>query len=226
MMRVEHLAEGVTLWLWDCRDILPTLGKIDIVLTDPPYGLRDTHAKHLSGVILRDGRSAGQALGFSGISRDELVSLARTWTNIAARRVVFTCEWKDAHALDENGLLVRLGIWRKPDGAPQFTGDRPGTGWEAVAICHRKGRKRWNGGGRHAFWTIPKGVGDGHPTQKPVALVSSWLADFTDIGEVVLDPFMGSARPALQRCGRAGNSSGSRSTNGISTRLAAAFPTS
>ena len=41
MTRVEHLAEGVTLYLGDCRDILPTLGKVDAVVTSPPYdGIR------------------------------------------------------------------------------------------------------------------------------------------------------------------------------------------
>lgn len=37
MSRVEHLAEGVTLYLGDCRDILPTLGKVDAVVTDPVW---------------------------------------------------------------------------------------------------------------------------------------------------------------------------------------------
>ncbi|MAL01192.1 MAG: hypothetical protein CL536_03445 [Alcaligenaceae bacterium] len=107
--------------------------------------------------------------------------------------MVFTCEWKYAHALDESGVLVRLGIWRKPDGAPQFTGDRPGTGWEAVAICHRKGRKRWNGGGKHGFWQWAKSQnGSGHPTGKPLGLFSDFVHDFTDRGETILDPFMGS----------------------------------
>lgn len=36
--RTEQLAEGVTLYLGDCREILPTLGKVDAVVTDPPYG--------------------------------------------------------------------------------------------------------------------------------------------------------------------------------------------
>jgi DNA modification methylase len=36
--RVEHLAEGVTLHCGDCREILPTLGKVDLVFTSPPYG--------------------------------------------------------------------------------------------------------------------------------------------------------------------------------------------
>lgn len=191
MSRIEQIGDA-TLYLGDCLSILPTLGKVDAVVTDPPYGVSATHANHLSKVKLRNGTPAGQALGFDGISGHALVDLAKAWCGLAKRWVVFTCEWKHAHLLDEAGLLVRLGIWRKPDGAPQFTGDRPGTGWEAVAICHRQGRKRWNGGGRHAVWTFPKGTGDGHPTQKPVSFVRSLLTDFTDPDETILDPFMGS----------------------------------
>lgn len=42
MTLVEHLAEGVTLYLGDCREILPTLGKVDAVITSPPYNLGNT----------------------------------------------------------------------------------------------------------------------------------------------------------------------------------------
>ena len=52
MSQIERLAEGVTLYLGDCREILPTLGKVDAVVTDPPYGIgiaanpvRQMHAK-------------------------------------------------------------------------------------------------------------------------------------------------------------------------------------
>ena len=37
MNRSETIAEGVTLYLGDCREILPTLGKVDAIVTDPPY---------------------------------------------------------------------------------------------------------------------------------------------------------------------------------------------
>jgi DNA modification methylase len=37
--RKETLAEGVTLYNADCREVLPTLGKVDAVVTDPPYGI-------------------------------------------------------------------------------------------------------------------------------------------------------------------------------------------
>jgi site-specific DNA-methyltransferase (adenine-specific) len=183
--------DAVTIYHGDCRAIQLN-DSIDAVITDPPYGEEDTHAGHLSSVVLRGGEPAGRALGFGGLSGDSLVSLAQGWVSLA-RWVVFTCEWKHAHLLDEAGLLVRLGIWRKPDGAPQFTGDRPGTGWEAVAICHGPGRKRWNGGGRHAFWSYPKGENGGlHPTGKPLGLFREFVRDFTNESNTILDPFMGS----------------------------------
>lgn len=206
-MSVEREQIGAcTLYRGDCREILPTLAPVDAVITDPPYGDNETHQGHLAQVVLRNGEPAGQALSFAGMSIDQLVEDALVWCRLARRWVVFTCEWHYAHALDTAGILVRLGIWRKPDGAPQFTGDRPGMGWEAVAICHRPGKKRWNGGGRHAFWTYPKGENtSGHPTGKPYGLFADLVRDFTDTGEIVCDPFMGSGTTGLAclRLGRA-----------------------
>lgn len=202
-MRVETIGDA-TLYLGDCREILPTLGKVDCVLSDPPYGEDDTHFGHLSGVTLRNGEPARQALRFPGINLAECVRLAKQWTEISKGWCVFTCEWKFIHALDDAGVLVRFGIWRKPDGAPQFTGDRPGTGWEAVAICHKSGKKRWNGGGKHGFWSVPKGENSsGHPTGKPIGLFNHFVLDFTDFGQVILDPFMGSGTTGVA-CARLG----------------------
>jgi len=95
------------------------------------------------------------------------------------------------NALERTGYLVRFGIWRKPNGVPQFTGDRPATGWEAVAIMHDESTKKWNGGGHHAFWEYNKTNGD-HPTQKPIKLINHWLRDFTNETDIILDPFCGS----------------------------------
>lgn len=189
----EEVIGDARLILGDCREVLPTLEWVDAVVTDPPYGDTDTHANHLSSVTLRNGEPARQALGFDGMTAEDLERHVAEWCRLAKRWVVLSCEWKHVHVLEEAGWLVRFGIWRKPDGAPQFTGDRPGMGWEAVAICHRPGKKRWNGGGRHAFWSVPKSAsGSGHPTEKPLSLVLSWIRDFSDLGECVLDPFMGS----------------------------------
>ena len=40
--RTEILADGVTLHMGDCRDVLPTLPRADVVITDPPYGIAAT----------------------------------------------------------------------------------------------------------------------------------------------------------------------------------------
>jgi len=185
-MKLYYDQSGIQIIHGDCWEILPELGMVDHVITDPPYSQEHTHQKHSSSVISR------QALGFSGLSEEQCVSLAVSWVKKASRWCVFTCEWHYMEALHRSGVLIRFGIWRKPGGAPQFTGDRPGTGWEGVAICHREGKKRWNGGGRHAFWQVPVARGTGHPTEKPLKLYTSFITDFTDPDDVILDPFMGS----------------------------------
>lgn len=58
MRRTETIAEGVTLHLGDCREILPTLGKVDAVVTDPPYpdidkGFAITPIDFLDGIDCR-----------------------------------------------------------------------------------------------------------------------------------------------------------------------------
>ena len=41
MFKTEQLAENVTLYLGDCREVIPTLGPVNAVITDPPYGIED-----------------------------------------------------------------------------------------------------------------------------------------------------------------------------------------
>ena len=184
--RVEQLADGVALYLADCRDVLPKITSVDVVVTDPPYG-EVTHAG------ARSGRALGRPLvDFAPIAGGDLVRLCRRFVELANRWVILTCEWQHAAALEAAGApLVRLGVWVKPNGAPQFTGDRPAMGWEAIAILHREGAKYWNGGGHRAVWTCPTEQGE-HPTQTPERLVAEWVRSFTDPQETILDPFMGS----------------------------------
>lgn len=105
---------------------------------------------------------------------------------------------------------TRTGAWLKRGATPQFTGDRPASGFEAITICHRKGRKRWNGGGKHAIWEhaiVLNRNGDDprlHTTQKPEPLFRDLVLDFTDAGDVILDSFAGSGTlgAAAKKLGR------------------------
>ena len=44
MSRIETIGNA-TLYLGDCMEILPTLGKVDAVITDPPYGINENSKK-------------------------------------------------------------------------------------------------------------------------------------------------------------------------------------
>lgn len=176
------------LHLGDCLEFMRTLpdGAVDHVITDPPY----SDQVHKGARSLKDLDSA--LITFDCISTDYFLNMAAECVRVARRWVLMTCAWEHAALLNEDRDLIRLGVWVKPNGAPQFTGDRPAQGWEAVAILHRQGRKKWNGGGHHAVWTHNIVQNKIHPTEKPLSLITKWLADFTDSGDTILDPFMGS----------------------------------
>jgi site-specific DNA-methyltransferase (adenine-specific) len=197
-MRAERLTDTVTLYEGDCLDVLPTLepGSVDAVITDPPYGEK-THAGARTtrpGVSL----TTEKLITFDSVDDAAFLSLCEACVRVSRRWVLMTCDWRHSAAAERSGLpVVRCGVWVKPDGAPQFTGDRPGTGWEAVLILHRPGKKRWNGGGHHAVWVCGVERGNKHPTQKPLRLVREWVRLFTDPEETILDPFAGSGTTGI-----------------------------
>jgi site-specific DNA-methyltransferase (adenine-specific) len=100
--------------------------------------------------------------------------------------------------LEGAGLrYVRTGAWVKPDPMPQFSGDRPAVGFEPCTIAHAQGPMRWNGGGKPAVWTYFTAKGNAldrpdHPCPKPLPLMRTLIEQFTDPGDLILDPFMGS----------------------------------
>jgi site-specific DNA-methyltransferase (adenine-specific) len=193
---------AVTLYHGDCRDILPTLEAVDHVITDPPYS-GDTH----EGARTGDATSAGVLVDFAATDAGSIASVLATCR--ARRWAVLTTDWQHVLPLKQSPpkgwKFVRHGVWVKPNGTPQFTGDRPAQGWEAVAILHAdvKGKMRWNGGGLPATWTHLKVAGH-HPTGKPEQLLMEWVTMFTDPGDLILDPFAGSGTTAVaaKRLGR------------------------
>lgn len=186
-----------------------SVGEVDHCITDPPYSER-VHTKGRA-------RAKGGTLGFEHITPEERRELARV---LAARvrrwSLVFSDlegagDWCDAMR-DEYLEPVRVGIWDKVDAAPQMSGDRPSHAVEAIVIGHRMhgGRrprpmaKRWNGGGKRARWPASRCRDSKHPTQKPLRLMEALVADFTDRGETIIDPYagLGTTLIAAMRLGR------------------------
>jgi len=181
---------GISIYHGDCRDILPMLPKVDLVLTDPPYS-EITHLGARTGT--HDG--SRPLVDFECITADDLRSVFALIP--LAGWLIATMDWRHILPLEQippAGLrFIRFGIWSKPTYTPQFTGDRPATGWEAIGIFHSiGGRMHWNGGGTRAVWTFNKEQDNKHPTEKPKALIKTLMGLFSDAGHNVLDPFMGS----------------------------------
>lgn len=187
---------------------------VDVVISDPPYDAR-THKNGRRGVG-GPGRGSHATISetadksFGALTDVEMAQLA-TLTELAQRWVVLFCAVEQLGRYQEAAgpCYIRSGIWSRPSPAPQFTGDRPGHWGDGVAIMHRKGQKRWNGGGKPARWRHNHhGVGacDArvHETQKPVPLMLDLVRLFSDPGELVWDPYCGSGTTgvACLRLGR------------------------
>ena len=187
---------NATLYLGDCMDILPTLGNVDAVITDPPYSQR-THDKARTNKkeTARSNYTQGTSrfIDFAHLSDNEFVAMARQCLALSIRWVVMTCDHRHAALTFDWQEHIRLGAWVKVGPMPQISGDRPGSGHESVLILHNPGRPRWNRGGGAAIWIEPPcKSGTDVATQKPVALIKRFVSDFTDIGETILDPYVGS----------------------------------
>ncbi len=193
--------DGITIYHGDCREKLIWLGadvlRADALISDPPYDAR-THA---------GARNHGENFSRIDFAPFDVEAMLPLMLGASRRWVIAFCtmEMIGRYERVAGEQWVRAGFWRRPDGAPQFTGDRPATPGDAIAIMHSSGKKRWNGGGRHAYYEFGVERADRvHPAQKPESLMCAIVADFTDVGETIVDPFMGSGTTlvAAKRLGR------------------------
>lgn len=225
MSEPYYADDMVTLWNAKAEEILPTLDEVDHFIADPPYSEHvhgAARSRRMQSANDRGGRYGADLrrnvdLGFTHLTDELRDYLAMEAARLTRRWVLVFSDVEGAHlwaeALEGHGLdYVRTGAWVKRGSTPQFSGDRPATGHEAITICHPSGRKRWNGGGTHAIWDVPIVLNRAradkservHPTQKPLVLMGQLVTQFTDPGELILDPTAGSGTTgvAAKRLGR------------------------
>lgn len=209
---VDQVLAGAATWAivtGDGPSCLESLGPVvDHVITDPPYEIE----AHTRG--RRQGGKAGRSLVAPVVAPLDFEPMTRALRYRAGEAIARTCRrWVLVFCQAEGAALwrealepmrhVRIGAWIKPDAQPQYSGDRPGVGWEAIEIAHAPtGRMQWKGGGRVAVWRfnsqdLEQRDDSGHKTQrlhrtqKPLRFMRYLVELFTDHGDLVADPFAG-----------------------------------
>jgi site-specific DNA-methyltransferase (adenine-specific) len=164
---------GIVIFHGDCREVLPTLPCVDIVLTDPPYGMsfrsNFRHEKH-------DAIHGDDALP---------VDVIRSLIQKAGRAAYFFCRWDNLALMPPPRSVL---AWVKNNWSMGDLFHEHGRQWEACCFYDRPG---------HEFIKRipdviiePRTGNDLHPTQKPVPLMGAIIG--ANVGDTVLDPFMGS----------------------------------
>lgn len=186
--------------LGDCLAVMPTLGKVDHIFSDPPYEASLHAAKsHLSN-LRKDSGPELKEINFEAIDaiRPEVVRLGAGLCGgwfIAFCTIEGVAKWADEINASQM-KYKRACIWVKPDSTPQLNGQGPAQGAECfVTAWCGSGHAKWNAGGKRGVYRHNVNAPDRHgkhPTEKPWRLFAELLTDFTNPDDVILDPFMGS----------------------------------
>lgn len=180
-MKPYYSEGGITIYHGDCREILPEVWfGVDLLLTDPPYGIRA--AKKGAHSSIRDNDKWPVAEWDDDRVADG-ISLA---VSLAPRSMV----WGGNYYTDVLSPSSAWLAWVKPEAETGFSLADMELCWTNFQFAARIKR-------------LPRRDGNDHPTQKPVALMS-WCLGFSPDARMVIDPFMGSGTTlvAAQRDGR------------------------
>lgn len=180
--------DGITIYHADCRDILPHLPKVDLVLTDPPWGTNTaTNAQRFTRARSSwwDNVDSSLVRAHTKVAGDDSPFDPSPWITGAA--ILWGAQHYAASLPISGGWLV----WDKREGAEGVAEkgwplSEAELAWTNTRGSVRVFRNLWMGlcrrEERGEFY---------HPTQKPISLMA-WCIGLTTGAALVLDPFMGS----------------------------------
>ena len=174
--RVEQLAEGVTLYQGDMMDVLPTLGRFDACVTDPPYGLDIAKTGKVGG----GKRAPVTDYGASDWDKAPIgIDEINLMTGCSKHQIIFGGNYFNLPA--SSCWLV----WDKLNGDNNFADCE--LAWTNLKKAVRRVQFRWLGMIRQN--NEPRGD---HPTQKPVGVMLWCIGHLPPDVSTIIDPFMGS----------------------------------
>ena len=187
----KEVIGDATLYLGDCLEILPTLPKVDAVITDPPYGISDAP-------IQGQGRTRKR------------IGAINTWHPESCWDYAINPQW-GAVVCAASPVVSWMGHWRKRSEVESVMPHKIRAEIVWAKDCHvgppcpvaMQDERIWlfsdKGITARCFETsvwrvpiIPTWAMKEHKNEKPVALMSRSVKLLTDSGQKVLDPFMGS----------------------------------
>lgn len=174
-IKKEVIIGDCRLLLGDCLSIMPTLGKVDAVVTDPPYGINENNARNLSRERLAPSSDYGHFDWDAGTA-DEAVQKAIECGQWA---VIFGGNYYD---LPPTSCYL---VWDKLNGASDFADCE--LAWTNLPKAVRRLKFLWNGCMRKE-----RDVKRQHPTQKPIGVMKWCIEHLPKDSKTILDPFMGS----------------------------------
>jgi DNA modification methylase len=171
-MKPQYSRDGIELYLGDCMEILPQLGTVDAVVTDPPYGIKRDGQKRTTGG--HGGRKAYEHLGWD-TSRP-----CREIFNLILEKSNQQIIWGGNYFSDYLPATGKWLVWNKMQRIKQSDGELAYTSLDGalrIFDCNR------------VALMIDGAV---HPTQKPVELMTWCINQLPQNCNIILDPFMGS----------------------------------
>ena len=174
---------NATLYLADCREVLPALGRMDAVITDPPYG---------AGMYVSRPMNYQRMKGMTGSAWDN--DRFEGFDDVLAKAPIQII-WGGNYYADVLPASRGWLVWHKPDAVPTMANVE--LAWTSIDMNSRAFVKSVKS------TSLEKDQGAQHPTQKPISLMQ-WCIEQAGMPMNVCDPFMGSGTTgvAALRMGR------------------------
>jgi site-specific DNA-methyltransferase (adenine-specific)/modification methylase len=186
----EVLADGIELYLGDCREILPTLGGVDAVVTDPPYGI---------GVDKTMSKQGGTQYGKAATAKRHYDKT--DWDSLPPKWVLDCAREISRHQIIFGGNYFELPpsrcwlVWDKKNGTNAFADCE--LAWTNLDKPVRRIEWMWNG-----MLRKDREPRNNHPTQKPLGVMTWALDHLPDTVKTICDPFMGSGTTGVAAVNR------------------------